>query len=513
MTTFNELLAKTSKEVNSLSYTENGALGYSSTNNALVDFNFRLPSYRNDISSAITDFISALNFDAILTMRYLFFLRDIRGGLGERNTFRHCLSYVLNYYKDISKEQLEKLLKLVPEYGRWDDLIFLYNTSENTKVCKIIFEIIRSQLLEDYSNCLENKPISLLAKWMPSVQNGSRKTAKMFIRDFKCPEKEYRKMLSKLRTQINIVESKMSRNEWKKIDYSVVPSKANVKYNNAFMRHDSFRRMSFLEKVKNGEEKINGAVNFPHDIIRKYIKEINDDLCWTQTRKCTIDHGLEALWKALPNFISDNNILVVADVSFSMYEAKAIPICYGLAIYFAERATGQFKDKAILFSSHPYYINITGNDLCTKLNTLLKLDDYTNTDIEKTFDLILKTAVDNNLKQEDLPKALLIISDMEFDLATTTHSRRLKFDTLFDTIKDKFKSKGYEMPKLIFWNVSSRTNTIPITENKYGVILVSGFSTNVVKMVLSQKLNPFEALKEQILSERYNIIEDILLNK
>lgn len=499
MTNFIEALNKQINHDYVFKTTENGALGYATTLNPFVDFNFKIPSYRKNVRQAVVDFAKCISYDANLAMRFLFYLRDVRGGLGERNTFREIAVSVFNIVGN------KELLKLFPEYGRWDDLIYLYFRVSDKKVRNMIISILRSQIIEDIANCKKGKPISLLAKWLPSVTTkGGRKFALALYSELGfASERVYRKTLSLLRKHLDVVERKMSAGEWEYIDYSTVPSKANVKYNSAFLRHDESRRRNFLGKVERGEAKINSSVNYPHDIVHEYCK---DKGYWKPTIQAN-DAGLEALWKALPEFDGGEDTLVVADTSgsmFSCYGRGAYPyeVCYALAIYFAERAKGCFKDKAILFSNIPKFIDMSkGKTLRDKLNIIFKYNEIANTDIAATFELILKTAISSKLKQEDMPKTILVISDMEFDGGTIFNER------LFEALSRKYKENGYEMPKLVFWNVASRTNTIPLTENKNGIALVSGYSTNIVKMVLSNKLDAFEILKEQLMNKRYDAVE------
>lgn len=501
MTNFIEALNKQINHDHVFKTTENGALGYATTLNPFVDFNFKIPSYRKNVGQAVVDFAKCISYDANLAMRFLFYLRDVRGGLGERNTFREIAVSVFNIVGN------KELLKLFPEYGRWDDLIYLYFRVSNKKVRNMIISILRSQITEDIANCRKGKPISLLAKWLPSITTkGGRKFALALYSELGfTSERVYRKTLSLLRKHLDVVERKMSAGEWEYIDYSTVPSKANVKYNSAFLRHDESRRRNFLGKVERGEAKINSSVNYPHDIVHEYCK---DKGYWQPSIKAK-DAGLEALWKALPEFDGGEDTLVVADTSgsmFSRYGSGASPyeVCYALAIYFAERAKGCFKDKAILFSNIPKFIDMSkGKTLRDKLNIIFKYNEIANTDIAATFELILKTAISSKLKQEDMPKTILVISDMEFDGGTIFNER------LFEALSRKYKENGYEMPKLVFWNVASRTNTIPLTENKNGIALVSGYSTNIVKMVLSNKLDAFEILKEQLMNKRYDIVEEL----
>lgn len=496
--------------ISNISYTENGAVGFSSTGKNILDLNFAVASLRTKPESEIEmRYEKAYADDVLLALKWLFFARDVRGGLGEKRTPRTIFRYLAQTQPKIAKA----IIPLIPEYGRWDDMFAFFGTElQNDAVVEIV-----KQFNSDLLKRKNNKPISLLAKWMPS-ENASSKTTKKRARIIRevmgYSSREYRKTLSDLRGYLKVVEKKMSSGEWKEINYEAVPSKANVLYRNAFLKHDEDRRRSYLESLAKGEAKINSSVNFPHDIVHAYSKGYRG---WgIPTIK--IDEALEALWKALPDMVGENeNTLVVRDGSGSMTttidsnaRTTALDVSTALAVYFAERAGGEFKNKFITFSSRPKFIDLSKcKTLADKLRKCYAEDDCSNTNIEATFDLILDTAITHHLTQEDLPKNILIVSDMEFDGATSfgwnADKRRMK--TLFETIEDKFKQHGYMMPRLVFWNVNSRTETIPVKENTLGVALVSGFSVNICKMVLSGELDPYKCLVSQLEVERYMPVE------
>lgn len=489
------------------SLTENGAIGYATSGNPLVDFNFKLPSYRKQDSKHIySDFMKAYKVYASLAMRYLYFLRDIRNGIGERYIFRAVLSELLNDLtdKEFPIDYVRQLLAIIPEFGRYDDLIYIYqNTSDSVK--EIAFDVIRKTFLEDCRNLQDGKPVSLLAKWMPSVQCKDRKLALELAKKLDLSEREYRKILAKLRKHIDVVETHMSANDWDKIKYEAVPSKASLIYADAFKKHDSDRYSAYLTDVSEGKTKINASTLFPHEIVHKYYSD--NGLCFLEKENAT----LEALWKNLKQIdIGSKSIITVCDVSGSMTDPNMIPMSmsHAIGIYFSEHLTGPYKDKLILFSDTPQYIDLVDtNTLRDKLNVLSKYDDCSNTNIEATFDLILYTALKHHLKQEEIPESVLVISDMEFDSAMCWYDVTSQCEKLFNVIRNKYESNGFKMPKLIFWNVASRTNTVPVQENENGVILLSGYATNLVKLVISNKLDPWEALKEQLMDKRYDVVD------
>lgn len=499
---FEKFINGVEEELN-VSTTENGALGYKTTGKALLDFNFKVASYRNmSEDKIIADFKKAWYENKELALKCLFYVRDIREGLGERRLFRLCINSIVD-------ELDERVFDWIAEYGRYDDLFAFFYTKMQDKM----MQYVKDQLFEDMQNCLENKPVSLLAKWMPSIKTSSKDAmtrARLFIDYFNSKEeggvtqKDYRKTLSKLRSYIDVVEKKCCSNKWSEINYETVPSNANLKYKDAFMKHDQKRRTEYLESLSKGETKINASVVYPHDIVANYDSS-NYHYMHSIKRK---DTTLEEMWKSLPDYVQGNaNTLVVRDGSGSMTSyvtnnAMALHVSTALAIYFSERCDGVFKDKFITFSASPRMVDLKNYEsLHDKLQCCYAEDDCTNTNIEKTFKLVLNTAIKNNLKQEEIP-TLLIISDMEFD--TATFGARSK--KLFERIADDYEEHGYKLPKLVFWNVNSRTCTVPITQNDAGVILVSGFSTTICKMILQEETDPYKALLNVLESDRYKQI-------
>ena len=496
-----------------VSVTENGAVGYRTTGKEMLDFNFKIASYRSKSDGEIIkDFTKVFLEDKVLAMQFLFFIRDREEGLGERRLFRVILKHLAN----IEPEYIKPLISEIAEYGRYDDLLELFDT----KLERDVLSIIAMQLAVDLADMKQNKPISLLAKWLPSIQAKNKRKRELALRlvDVYCEKnkndgkKIYRKMLSDLRKHIDVVEKKMSAKEWKNIKYENVPSRANLIYNDAFLRHDHARRSEYLEKVSKGEAKINSSKLFPHDIVHKYT---GGSRYWGMRTK---DDTLEALWNALPKKEIANTI-VVADGSGSMTcnvgksEVTALDVANALAIYFAEHNKGEFNNQYITFSERPQIVSFKGlTTLHDKIKKAMAYSEVANTNIEKVFDLILDTAIKNKLSQEEMPANILIISDMEFDACVVSNgSRGGRIEPkLFNVIGKRYENAGYKLPKLVFWNVNSRTGAIPIKENDLGVALVSGFSTNIAEMVMSSKLDPFETLLEKLNTKRYLKIKEIL---
>lgn len=495
------------------SMTENGALGYRTTQSALLDLNFQVASLRNMSDREVANaFMKAFCENKILAVKWLFYLRDVRGGLGERKSFRTMLMHLASTHPDV----VAKVVPIIAEYGRWDDVLQLANPELglDKSIVEMIVTLVKSTLENDLQAMNNQKSCSLLAKWMPSAYSKNKEVRKAgqfwakqlysAIKDDNARERTYRKTLSALRKHLDIVECKMVAQDWDQINYEAVPSKANIVYRNAFMRHDEERRTAFLEAANNGEVKMNSSVAFPHDIVHQYGRRVY-----------AADSALEALWKNLPNTVNDegDNVLVVRDGSGSMTwhpvegtQITSLTVATALAIYFAERITGQFKDSFITFSARPKFVDLANlNSLHDKLIKTYAEDDCSNTDIEAVFDLILTTAVRAQMPQEEMPSTILILSDMEFDASRHNFSARL-----FDSISKQYQAHGYKLPRLVFWNLNSRTGTIPVKENEMGVALVSGFSTNLAKMVMSNETDPYKVLVQTLESDRYRIIGELL---
>lgn len=450
--------------------TLNGAETLNSSLNPLVDFFAQAGATRNNQELGLKLFLQAFAYDRQKAIRLLFYMRDIRGGQGERVLFRNCLQYLGAVEPGIS----QKIVEFIPEYGRYDDIFSL--------PLEICIPLIREQLIKDVES---DKP-SLLAKWMPSENTSSHDTralAKIIRESLGATPKEYRKMLSSLRAKIKLVEQQLSSKEFNSIDYSKVPSQASLKYKKAFLRNDGVRYKQFLEKVVKGEVKINASTLYPYQIYQSVHKGESLNTC-------------DALWKSLPDYTQDKNAIVVADTSGSM-SGTPMAISVSLALYFAERNKGKFKNHFISFSERPELHEIYGETLIDKMNSI-QLGDVANTNIQAVFDLILNTALNNNVPEEELPATIYIISDMEFDSC-------VQGGTNFELIKNKYIKAGYKLPNIVFWNVDAKQRNIPVEENQPGVTLVSGSSLSTFKLVVEGK-TPNDLMEDVVNSERYNKI-------
>ena len=458
-----KLSAATSKGL-----TENGAVTFTNSGSNTLDFYAQAGAMRKNPEQALELFKKAFAEDRQTAVRILFYLRDVRGGQGERTLFRTCLEFIGTDYPEV----FEKIVELVPEYGRWDDLFF-----DNEKA----FEVIKDQMSKDYVS--ENP--SLLGKWLPTINASSKATrakAQFFAKKLGADNIEYRKAVRTLRKKIKAVEEFMSARKWEDIEYSKVPSQASRIYKNASKKHDEERYGKFIEKAITGEVKINAATLYPYQIY----KNVRQDYSNT----------LEALWNQLPDYTMGKNALVVADTSGSMM-GDPMSVAVSLALYFAERNTGQFKNAFMTFSSKPKLQRVVGNTLKEKMSCI-ETGEIANTDLQAVFNIILETAVKSNTPKEELPSTIYIISDMEFDDACNN-------STNFEVIQQKYQESGYKMPNIVFWNVKASGKNVPSRQNEQCVALVSGFSPVIFKMAVENK-TPEQVMMDTINSERYSKI-------
>ena len=445
--------------------TENGAVAYNTLNNGLLDLFAVIGALRPQSESEIEQkFARAFSEDKLLATKMLFYAGNIRGGLGERRTFRICLKWLAKNYPEIVIKNLE----LIPLFNRWDSLFVL----ENTPVELAMWEFIRVQFMNDIRAMKKNQSVSLLAKWMPSENTSSKRTVRLAHKAMSTlylTPRNYRKTLSALRKYIKVVERDMSANQWGNINYEGVPSYAMKNYRKAFATHDNIRFSNYIASLNKGEAKINASTLFPYDLVREYVDEV-----WPRGDG-KLDSIVEAQWKALPNYIEgENNYVVMADVSGSMY-GQPIMTSVGLAIYFAERNKGDYHNTYMTFTNKPHFINIKeGATLLENVKTVANTDIGYSTNLEAAFSYILETAINNHISNEDMPKGLIVISDMEID----KYMRFYDWDFL-EMMEHRFNAAGYEMPKIILWNVAARQDTY-LSQNP-NVIYVSGSSPSVFK--------------------------------
>jgi hypothetical protein len=463
--------------------TDNGAVTNKSSFSPLVDFIFLAGASRKISEADITALVArAYEFDKDKTIKLIFWAGSIRGGLGERRFFKIALKYLataLNH-TDLSVELSDVItnnIANITHFSRWDVLFDLYEDGTNTFSTRIaILDYIQKAFTEGTD--------ALLFKWLP--REGSKKYPKLRkkLTELAGGAKAYRQTLS---AKSRVVETEMSANKWDVIKYEHVPSKAMNNYSKAFRKHSPERFAEYLGDVTKGVKKINSSVLFPSDLVKAV---------WNRDAATA-----DVQWKALPDYLKGkaSSTLVVCDVSGSM-EGEPMNVSVGLGIYLSERLTGDFKNLVCTFSNNPAFFTIPEGTLKEKVIALKNANWSMSTNFAKVFELVLSRAKSNNITEEDMPKNILVISDMEFNAADDNR-------TNFEYVQDLYKASGYAMPKLVFWNVNGRVGNTPATINDKGVQLISGFSPSIMKYVLEAEANP-EALVESIVNdEAYAIIK------
>ena len=469
--------------VNSSGTTTNGAVTNISSLNKNTDFFFLAGASRGkDIT---TTFAGALAEDSEVAVRVLQWARDARGGAGERDTFRKLFGYLIRTEPAIAARVLAK----VPELGRWDDVLMTFGT------------VLERDALRMISFALNDVKDGLCAKWMPRQGKEANK-----IRSYlRLTPKQYRRLIVDMS---NTVEQKMCANDWTGIVYPHVPSVAAGRYQKAFLKHDPVGYADYKSKLATGEAKINASVAYPYDVIR------------------SLNHGDKAVanaqWAALPNYLegSDENILPVVDVSGSMSgvsvsgSVTAMDVAVSLGLYTSERMGGVFKDQFVTFSGSPSLVKVSGT-LEQRYAQMSRADWDMNTDLGAVFKLILGAAVKHKVDQKEMPTKLLILSDVEFDACVTTggtaHSGRYSSGgsavsvSAMEFIEKEYAAAGYKVPQVVFWNLNGRAGNSPVTYNKVGAALVSGFSPSIVKSVLGgEEMTPISIMLKTVMTTRYD---------
>ena len=480
-------------------FTENGAVTLVSTYSDCLDLFATVGALRKASEQEILDrFIRAYTEDPDKAMKIIFFARDIRGGLGERRVFRTVMTYLAAN----EPASVKKNIEYFGEYGRYDDLLSLMGTPCE----KEMLTYVAKQFAADMEALRAGDSVSLLAKWLPSVNASNAETvamAKKIARSMKMTDRDYRKAVVELRAKIRIIENNLREKDYT-FDYSKQPSKAMFKYRAAFMRNDSERYGEFINKVSRGEAKLNANTLMPYELVDRYLtsgwgrKSFMVDISENEKKV------LNATWESLPDFGGTENAIAVIDTSGSMYwtsSPKPASVALSLGLYFAERNKGIFHNHFIEFSRTARLIEIKGDTFADRLRYIASFNEIADTNVEAVFDLILRAAVKNSIPQEEMPATLYIISDMEFNCAV-----RNAGTTNFENAKNRYAQFGYKLPDVVFWNVQSRNRQQPVTMNEQGVALVSGCTPRLFSMVAGGRIDPYSVMMDVIGSERYEKI-------
>lgn len=454
--------------------TDNGMITNPTSLNKCVDLFFSIGSMRGKSKDKVVNlFNEAYNENPLVASKILFWVRDVRSGAGERQTFRDVISYLTTN----SPQTVRKNIGLIPEFGRWDDVLVLFGTELEDDM----FSLIKTALSNGDGLC---------AKWMPRKGIVANKLRKLF----RTTPKQYRKMLVGL---TNVVESKMCAKDWENIDYSKLPSLASSRYQKSFNKNDNERYNEYKKSLQDGTAKVNAGAVYPYDIV-KSINMGGDKIV------------SEKQWESLPNWMegSVERILPVVDVSGSMCvevggnpNLSCMDVALSLGMYISERNEGSFKDAFITFSNNPQLQYLTGN-LSERLNQLRRADWGMSTDLEAVFNLILHQAKMNNVPESNMPTKILILSDMQFNQATRRDSLGAQ-----SMIESMYEELGYTKPDIIYWNLNAKGGNFPVEFDKNGTALVSGYSPSILKSLLGGKnMTPKSIMMDTVNDDRYSVV-------
>ena len=519
----NNTFASAARTAANMTVTENGHAAASTTGSALLDLYGQVGALRGQDEKRICQLLDlAVAEDRLLATKIMFYARDCRGGTGEREVFRTLLRRMAK----IKPAAVVNNLELIPEFGRWDDLYSIADPEEFGDVSVHVWDLIQKQLMKDQMALAKGKPVSLLGKWLKSCNASSKETrrlGKLTCEQIGYSEKEYRKILKKLRDRIRIVESQMSAQEWDKIEYDKVPSRAGMIYREAFRKHDEERYKAYISSVERGEKKINASMNTPQDLVHAYMPG--------HYHLLPEDPTIEVVWKNLPDYVkSDENVLCMVDTSGSM-EGRPMEISIGLGMYFAQRNAGAFHNLFMTFESEPHFFELR-EDLSfhDNLERAYNAPWGGSTDLNRACISMLRLALEKKVPQRDMPTRLVIISDMEIDEASGSYKRgygRRVFNKAtgtwqwchendfsdilhVDELREMYEQAGYRMPQVIYWNVNSRDNHFQTRSDVPGTMLASGSSPRVFEAVMAMQdyqATPYDAMLEVLNGERYKEVK------
>ena len=488
------LFAKAARKESVYVRTENGAAALNSTSDARLDLFGVIGALRGADRVRIERLFSeAYRIDPLFATKIAFYARDIRGGLGERETFRTIIRYMARMHP----EALRPNLDLIGVYGRYDDLYCLIGTPLENEM----WAAMKAQFEEDRRNLENGMTVSLLAKWIKTADASSAKTRELGIltaRKLGYTVYEFKRIVRALRRRIGVIETLMTEGRWNEIRYPEVPSRAMMIYRDAFRRHDGERYEQFVNRAVAGREKIHAGTLYPYDIVEKVAPRLGN---YFAASALNTDPALEAQWRQLPDYVEPGtNALVIADTSGSM-TGRPMATSVGLAVYFAECNRGAYHNLFMSFSGTSRIQVLRGETLAQKIDSINMNDWSGSTNLRAAFEHVLVIAIRNHVPQSEMPKSLIVISDMEIDYCGDRDW------TFYERMEEMFRMNGYIIPNIIFWNVASRHDIFHADRNRKGVQLASGQSAAVFRQVMQTVgMNPVEAMEKIINSERYQAI-------
>jgi len=515
------------------SKTDNNGVALATTNNIFLDLFINMTrDYSYDELSK--NMHLCMKKDPYKTIAIIFNCRDRKNGKKEKKISNYAIKWLKN--NNWIKTYEGNIYNYINKYGCWKDIL----TKKYIDIDGIEIKLIAEELIKDKKKLNNGEKVSICAKWAPSenrkydkrnfitekiariiyekLENNNELTDDISIKYNNKLKEFYRKeYITPLRNKINIIEKKMCNNDWDKIEYEKVPGVASKKFKNAFMKHDKERYDEYLKNVMSGNSKINVTGILPHELVNYYL--LNPTL--------EIDNTIESQWKTILQDMKStelfNNLISVVDVSGSMFSAKngSIPaqVAIALGLLISNCTTGSFKNKVITFHHIPTFHEINGETLKEQVESIRNADWGYNTNFESIADLIINYGIDNNLNDSDMPKKLVILSDMQFDEAVKNYNEyneyneysedndinNNKLELLYNTFSNNFINNNYVVPKLIYWNLNSdNTKSFPVDSKVENTAIISGFSEQLLKIFMEyDDFNP-EIVLNNILQKYIN---------
>lgn len=486
------------------STTENNAKCYSSSGSPGLDFFANICRSEKKLTQDVEEKIVKLlplmwDENPLYCLKLIFFKRDCRGGSSEKRIFEVCYNWLIDNQLSTAMCNLEH----IPFYGSFMDWTKLHKSTSNDQIRKTIVQLFKSQLDEDITNMQSNKSISLAAKWVPSVNSPQHRllarALSLAFFDNRNWEKPYRKLIGSLRTHLNITEKMMCENRWNHIDFSKVPSLCMQRNKKTFSKNDTDRFTEYISSLCAGTTKVNVSQLLPHQLVEEL--ETKQLRCDDENQFNMIEEQWKALVENTKKVLTESKMLVISDLSGSMY-GLPMTVSKAMGCLFSQISSGPFKDLIITFSENPTFFELKGQTLKERLESLKHSNsEGFNTDLIKVFNILLAQCVRKKVKQCDLPNMILICTDNEFDEQIHGDTN----ETTYQCIKRKFKSHGYNIPTVVFWNLRGSANAIPVRKEEIGTVMLSGFNPTILKYVMKAEIpDPYSIMMLSINDSRYD---------
>lgn len=523
---------------------------YESTGDPRVDLSVALVRGCDDetIYNGLTSILSMPDKDALEDAILLAFqTRNIRGGKGERQLFKKMMLY---FYDAFGSLFTPEFLELFPRYGCWDDLFQLATDKQTSESLRYgILVLTKNQLEQDVQSLEQGKSVSLCAKWCPREDRMGdlyKQLAKMMYPEIKKlseRHKTLRQTLSKLNVAAKTTEIKMCANTWADIVPKEVPAVCRQKHMKAFLNEnkrgasESEDRMvcrehfqEFFAKAAAGEVKMNGAETiYPHEVVSRILHLLGNENSFPDEKNALIGQWLAIVNKAKEGGALQNCI-AMCDFSGSMSGLPKL-ICTALGLLVAE-VNG--TNKILTFDSEPKWHTFPEGDIFQKVASISdELGQGLSTDFQKAMDLVLSDIVKQRIRPEDVPKDLIVFTDMGWDQACGSDKRSgytgnryrhnvktEEVQTHIEMIREAFRRTGEDMwsvpfvpPRIVIWNLRANYKDFHATSDEEGVVMLSGWSPSLFK-VLQEKgvevMTPYQALRAQLDDPMYDAVRVVI---